>query len=136
MRLPRTRSSTGTDDEISQLKKRCLKLNHVLKDRKPSSIFPSSSHEVEMANRNSQFRKEESIVLGLLKLRNPVCQLSLEDTSYAVTLLLQRILGVKKPSASKHDNVILLSDDEGDEPEKFVSEIGTRNFFGEAFRTF
>jgi hypothetical protein len=117
----RTRSSTGTDDEISQLKMKMSEAESVLKGRKTSSIF-HSSHEIEMANHNSRVKKEESIIFPS-NLRNPVCQLSLEDTSYAVTLLAAEELGVKKPSVSKHDNVILLSDDEGDQTEKFVSEI-------------
>ena len=116
------RNSTGIMDEISQLKK-SAEAQSRLKDRKPSLIFPSSSHKLEMVNRNSQFRKEQSIVLGLLapKLRNPVCQLSQEDTSYAVTPAAEDSR-LKKPSALKHENVILLSDDEGDEPEKLVSK--------------
>lgn len=114
------RSSTGTDDEISQLKKKMSEAESILKDRKASSIF-HSSHEIEMANHNSWLKKEESITLPS-NLRNPVCQLSLEDTSYAVTLLAAEELGLKKPSVLKHDNVILLSDDEGDETEKSVSE--------------
>jgi hypothetical protein len=114
------KNSTGTDDEISLLKKKMSEAESVLKGRKASSIF-HSSHEIEMANHNSRLKKEESIILPS-NLRNPVCQLSLEDTSYAVTLLAAEELGVKKPSVLKHDNVILLSDDEGDETEKSVSE--------------
>lgn len=116
------KNSTGIMDEISQLKK-SAEVESRLKDRKVSLKFPSSSHKIETVNRNSQFKKEQFVVLGLLapKLKNPVCQLSQEDTSYAATSAAGESR-VKKPSVLKHDNVILLSDDECDEPKKLVSK--------------
>lgn len=107
----------GTNEEIAQFKRKS-EAESVLKDGKASLVFRSSL-EIERANNNAPLKKEESIVLPVNS-RNPVCQLSKEDTSYAVALLAAEELGAKKSSLVQHDNVILLSDDEGDETQKPV----------------
>ncbi|PON55481.1 FY-rich [Parasponia andersonii] len=82
----------------------------------PSSAFSSSSHDVKMASNNSPLEGEEIIDLAC-NARTSVCQLSQEDTSYAIQLVEGKSL-VKKTSVSERDNIILLSDDEGDDPKK------------------
>ncbi|KAG7967726.1 hypothetical protein I3843_08G114000 [Carya illinoinensis] len=112
------RKSTGIMDEISQLKQKISEAESVLKCRNASSIVCSSSRENEMANHNSKLKKEGLITLPS-NLRNPVLQLSQEDAIYAVTTAAEESR-LKKPSILKRENVILLSDDEGDEPERPV----------------
>ncbi|KAB1223863.1 putative lysine-specific demethylase JMJ14 [Morella rubra] len=111
--------STGIMDEISQLKNKMSEAESVLKDGDVLSII-CPSQEIEMAKHNPQFKKEEPSILPSSS-KSPVCQLSQEDTSYAV-ILSARESRAKKFSVLKQDNVILLSDDESDESEKPVSE--------------
>lgn len=77
---------------------------------KVSSKLPKSLHGVKVPNYGSQIKKEEAFP----NLRTPVCQLSQEDTSFADSLPEEKF-EVRKPSFSGNGNVILLSDDEGEE---------------------
>ncbi|KAG5549731.1 hypothetical protein RHGRI_014885 [Rhododendron griersonianum] len=77
---------------------------------KASSKLPKSLHEVKVSNKGSQIKKEGAFP----NLRTPVCQLSQEDTSFADNLAEEK-LEVRKPSFSGSGNVIVLSDDEGEE---------------------
>ncbi|XP_019428262.1 PREDICTED: putative lysine-specific demethylase JMJ16 [Lupinus angustifolius] len=62
----------------------------------------SSKPTCEMANHKNSVNKEGSLICGS-KMRTPGCQFSQKD------------LSGEKSSLYRHDNVILLSDDEGDE---------------------
>ncbi|KAI8556170.1 hypothetical protein RHMOL_Rhmol05G0231000 [Rhododendron molle] len=77
---------------------------------KASCKLPKSLHEVKVSNKGSQIKKEGAFP----NLRTPVCQLSQEDTSFA-DYLAEEKLEVRKPSFSGSGNVIVLSDDEGEE---------------------
>ncbi|XP_007030413.2 PREDICTED: putative lysine-specific demethylase JMJ16 [Theobroma cacao] len=75
---------------------------------------------------NAKLKKEETI-LSASNLRMPVCHFSQEHrpSTGGETAVESR---VKKPSAPADDNIILLSDDEGDEPKKPVSERPKEHF--------
>ncbi|KAL5566870.1 hypothetical protein UlMin_030034 [Ulmus minor] len=73
-----------------------------------------SSREIEMVSNYSQIKREESI-LPVCNSRTSFCQLSQKDTIGGKSM-------VKKPSVLEHEDVILLSDDEDDEPMKPVSD--------------
>ncbi|XP_031282041.1 putative lysine-specific demethylase JMJ16 [Pistacia vera] len=87
-----------------------------LKDMKTSSTSDKSSHGIEI-------KTEESIHLAS-SLRHPVCQFSQEDMSYNADQSDQKSL-LNKPSVFGNNTVILLSDDEGDEPKEPVSKRST-----------
>ena len=84
------------------------------KDTEPSSASRISSHKV--GSGNSQVKREETVLLAL---RAP--QLNQVDKPRSVNPVRVK-LTVKKTSLSEQDNVILLSDDEGDNPKKSVSD--------------
>lgn len=91
----------------------------------PSKVTaPSSSsrtpHETAGISNNSRFKKEETIHLDSDS-KTSVCQLSQEDTSYATNPIGARST-VKKAPVLEPDDVILLSDDEGDDLKKQVSD--------------
>ncbi|KAL5768137.1 hypothetical protein ACOSQ2_014920 [Xanthoceras sorbifolium] len=96
-----------------------------LKDLKASSTSHRSFHDIEMKNHNVKLKKEETVHLDS-NLRIPVCQFSQEDMSYGLDSSEEKCV-LKKPPILEKDNVILLSDDEGDEPEKSVSERAPGN---------
>lgn len=91
----------------------------------PSKVTAPSStshtpHESAGISNNSRFKKEETIHLDSDS-KTSVCQLSQEDTSYATNLIGARST-VKKAPVLEPDDVILLSDDEGDDLKKQVSD--------------
>ncbi|KAK9292509.1 hypothetical protein L1049_020482 [Liquidambar formosana] len=73
----------------------------------------------KMGNCKSQSKKNESI-LSASNLTIPVCQLSQEDMSYTESSA--AVDSEVKPSVLGHASVILLSDDEGEELNKPVSD--------------
>lgn len=79
-----------------------------------------SSPVIEKQAHDSKLTKEGSILLST-NLRTSLCQLSQEDMSYAGDLTSVEY-GIKKPSTLSHDTIILLSDDESDEPNEPVVE--------------
>ncbi|GMP68082.1 hypothetical protein CsSME_00027819 [Camellia sinensis var. sinensis] len=104
-----------------------------LKDVKASSTSPKSSYEFKVANCSSQKIKKEAFHLGH-NLRTSVCQLSQEDDTDNLARVKLEVKK-KKSSFSGNDNVILLSDDEGEksnmplsEREKQTSEKHTKHF--------
>ncbi|KAI8007277.1 putative lysine-specific demethylase JMJ16 [Camellia lanceoleosa] len=104
-----------------------------LKDVKASSTSPKSSYEFKVANCSSQKIKKEAFHLGH-NLRTSFCQLSQEDDTDNLARVKLEVKK-KKSSFSGNDNVILLSDDEGEksnmplsEREKQTSEKHTKHF--------
>ncbi|OVA18831.1 JmjC domain [Macleaya cordata] len=118
----------------------------VSQDRNELGVVGRSSHEKEMANCSFQDRVEGCLVSGSNSLSTPTCQLSQEDTSYAEIpkgsssptsspgcsssfgrdIPLINSVSVE-PKTSKSwsagdANVILLSDDEGEEPCRLFSD--------------
>ncbi|XP_015875570.3 putative lysine-specific demethylase JMJ16 isoform X1 [Ziziphus jujuba] len=113
-------NSTGIIDQTSsEQKKTSPEAALPLRNTRTSSISRSSC-ETEMLNNTSEVKGGESIILTS-NTRTPVCQLSEEDTTYMVEPVKGASV-VKKTSVLKHDNIILLSDDEGDEPKVLVSD--------------
>ncbi|KAK3200750.1 hypothetical protein Dsin_024165 [Dipteronia sinensis] len=96
-----------------------------LKDLKASSTSHRSFPDTDMKNDNVKLKKEETVHLDS-NLMIPVCQLSQEDMSYGLDSTEEKCV-LKKPPILEKDNVILLSDDEGDEPEKPVTERAPGN---------
>ncbi|XP_044499918.1 putative lysine-specific demethylase JMJ16 [Mangifera indica] len=94
-----------------------------LKDMKISSTSDKSSHVIEIKNSNLKLRTEESIHLASSP-RQPVCQFSQENMSYNTDQADQKSL-LNKPSVLGNNTVILLSDDEDDEPKETVSKRST-----------
>lgn len=94
-----------------------------LQDAKASSASHILSHVIEMKNHNFKSKLEESAHLPS-NLRNSACQFSQKDISYSVNGVEEK-WALKNPSFLGNDNFILLSDDEGDEPKKPVSERAT-----------
>lgn len=92
-----------------------------LKDMKASSH--SSPPASEIKNYDPKLKTEQSVHLPS-NLKLPAGQLSQKDRSYSVRRAEEKCT-LKKPSVLANDNVILLSDDEGDEPEKPVSKRAT-----------
>ncbi|XP_011038513.1 PREDICTED: putative lysine-specific demethylase JMJ16 isoform X1 [Populus euphratica] len=88
------------------------------KDVRASSVSHSSFQVIERDNDNLKLNQKGSSLLST-NLRTLVCLLSQEDTSYAAGLASEKCEG-KKPSTLDNDNVILLSDDEGDEQEPIL----------------
>ncbi|CAL5406930.1 unnamed protein product [Camellia sinensis] len=93
----------------------------------------NSSYEFKVANCSSQKIKKEAFHLGH-NLRTSVCQLSQEDDTDNLARVKLEVKK-KKSSFSGNDNVILLSDDEGEksnmplsEREKQTSEKHTKHF--------
>ncbi|KAL9317922.1 hypothetical protein ACSQ67_014439 [Phaseolus vulgaris] len=74
--------------------------------------FISSKPTSDVHNHKICVTKEESVICRS-KMKTPGCQLSQEDTSYALSTLPQQ--GGEKSSLYRHNNIILLSDDEDDE---------------------
>lgn len=93
--------------------------NSTTRNAKAPLTFHDSSRGTEMANHCSNSNKEE-LILPPSNFKNKVCHLSQEDTSYAVDLAAKEC-GVEKPLVVGYDNIILLSDDEDEEPKKPVS---------------
>ncbi|KAJ7978175.1 lysine-specific demethylase JMJ18 [Quillaja saponaria] len=94
--------------------------NNSSHSKKEESPFHSSLASLEIANLKPHAKKEEFVILTA-NTRTPVCQLSQEDMSYALPPV-QEDPGVKTASQAAHDNVIILSDDECDEPKFSGSE--------------
>ncbi|XP_024025134.1 putative lysine-specific demethylase JMJ16 [Morus notabilis] len=88
------------------------------KDTAPSSTS-HSPNEIAGAGNNSWFKKQETINLD--NPRTSVCQLSQEDTSYVINPVEGKPM-MKKTSVSEHYDVILLSDDEGEDVKNSVSD--------------
>lgn len=87
--------------------------------------FQQKSSQLEavstsLRNSNIKLIKEEPVCSSSHR-SNPVCRLSQEDMSYDLQSSTKEKCVLKKPSNLGKDNVILLSDDEGDEPEKPVA---------------
>ncbi|KAJ1409286.1 JmjN domain [Sesbania bispinosa] len=103
-------NSTNSED-ISYLQQRksteaVSPLNHM----KELLTFNSSKPTLEIANHKICVNKEESVICRS-KLRTSGCQLSQEDSSYALSQpLAQR--GGEKSSLNRHNDIILLSDDD------------------------
>lgn len=83
-----------------------------LSSTKDLLTFNSSKPTSDIPNHKICVSKEESVICSS-KMKTPGCQLSREDTSYALSTLAQQ--GGEKSSLYRHNNVILLSDDEEDE---------------------
>ncbi|KAG5004418.1 hypothetical protein JHK86_028557 [Glycine max] len=85
-----------------------------LSSMKELLTFKGSKPTSEMANHKICVNKEESVICRS-NMRAPGCQLSQEDTSYALSVPLAQD-GGEKSSLNRHNNsIILLSDDEDDE---------------------
>lgn len=94
-----------------------------LKDMKASSTSHSSSPESEIKNYDLKLKTEQPARLPS-NLKFPAGLLSQKDRSYSVRPAEEKCT-LKKPSVLANDNVILLSDDEGDKPEKPFSKRAT-----------
>lgn len=113
-------NSTGIIDQTpSEQQNKSSDAALPLEDTKTSSISRSSCVS-EMLNNIAQLKGEESIILTSNS-RTSVSQLSEEDKSYATKPIAAESV-VKKTEVLKHDDIILLSDDEGDEPKVSVSD--------------
>ncbi|KAA8539005.1 hypothetical protein F0562_025697 [Nyssa sinensis] len=89
---------------------------------KSCSTLPKSLHEIEAAN--DQFKKGRSLH-SAPNFRTSVCQLSQEDVSYSGNCAVERA-DMKKPLIT--GDVILLSDDEGEESNVPLSGRPTKTF--------
>ncbi|GLT95109.1 hypothetical protein SLE2022_128110 [Rubroshorea leprosula] len=106
--------STGTYAEPPlQLKVKPAEAALPSKDGNTSSTFHCSLQEIKKENSDSKLKKEE-LVFPAPNLRTPACHLSQGLASEEE--------GEKKISAPALDDIILLSDDEGDEQVKPISE--------------
>ena len=94
------------------------------KDARASSVSHSSFQVIEKENDNFKLNQKGSSLLST-NLRTLACQLSQEDPSYTAGLASEKCER-KKPSTLCNDNIILLSDDEGDEL-KPISERAKEN---------
>ncbi|KDP23713.1 hypothetical protein JCGZ_23546 [Jatropha curcas] len=113
-----TMTSTKMFDEIASLEEKSPPEAAALKGTKASSISYSPFPVIEKQAHDSKLNKEGSILCPS-NLKTSVFELSKEDTSYTGDLTSVGC-GIKKPSTLGHDTVILLSDDESDEPEEPV----------------
>ncbi|CAK7341125.1 unnamed protein product [Dovyalis caffra] len=106
-------NSSGLCSQISSEEEKKPPEGRSSKDAKALSVSHSSFQVTARENDNLKLNQKGSALLST-NFRTLVCQLSQEDTSYAAG----RASGKceeKKPSTFGNDNVILLSDDEGDE---------------------
>ncbi|CAL5363169.1 unnamed protein product [Camellia sinensis] len=87
-----------------------------------SSTPPKSANEVKVSSDTSQIKKELTFN-SATNLRTQVCQLSQEDMAFTDNLAADKH-EMKKSSFSGSGNVILLSDDEGEESSTPLSERG------------
>ncbi|KAJ6858236.1 lysine-specific demethylase JMJ16 [Populus alba x Populus x berolinensis] len=94
------------------------------KDARASAVSHSSFQVIEKENDNFKLNQKGSSLLST-NLRTLACQLSQEDPSYTAGLASEKCER-KKPSTLCNDNIILLSDDEGDEL-KPISERAKEN---------
>ncbi|XP_059665739.1 putative lysine-specific demethylase JMJ16 isoform X2 [Cornus florida] len=83
-----------------------------------SSSLPKSSHEIEVAH--DRCKKEGSFHLAPA-LKTSLCNFSQKDMSHTDSLAAEKA-DLQKPSFTGNDNVILLSDDEGEESNVPLSE--------------
>lgn len=83
-----------------------------LSSTKELLTFIGSKPTSDVHNHKVCVAKEESVICRS-KMKTPDCQLSQEDTSYALSTLAQQ--GGEKSSVYRHNNIILLSDDDDDE---------------------
>lgn len=117
-------NSTGIFSETSfQQKRNPAEAFLPLKDMKASSTSHSSSPESEIKNYDLKLKTEQPARLPS-NLKFPAGLLSQKDRSYSARPAEEKCT-LKKPSVLANDNVILLSDDEGDKPEKPFSKRAT-----------
>lgn len=118
-----TMTSMKTFHGTALVEKKAPPESAALKGTKTPSTSPSSFQENERQNHDSKLKKES--ILSSTNLRTSICQLSREGVSYAGDHNSSES-GRKKPSTLGHDNIIVLSDDEGDEPKELVVERATK----------
>lgn len=113
-------SSTGIIGQTSsEQQKKSSDAVLPLKDMKMSSIS-RNLFETEMLNNDSRLKGEESITLTSNS-KTSVLHLYEEDKSHAANPTGGKS-AVRKTSVLEHDNVILLSDDEADEPKVPITD--------------
>uniref|UniRef100_A0A2P2KJE7 Putative lysine-specific demethylase JMJ16 n=1 Tax=Rhizophora mucronata TaxID=61149 RepID=A0A2P2KJE7_RHIMU len=89
--------------------------------------FHGSLQETKKQNHNPKFIKEEANLVST-NLSTSCCHFSREDALYSSDLTSQGCR-VKKSSTGGHENIIVLSDDEGGEPKKPILERAKENSF-------
>ncbi|XAR65863.1 hypothetical protein NMG60_11011845 [Bertholletia excelsa] len=112
-------NSTGTVHEVSSLQKekQCTVLG--VKNMKILFTLPKLSHEVKVANDAGEIMKEDFHLTPHLK--TPTSQVSQEEMSVANKLATEKP-EMKPPPTLGNNNVILLSDDEGEDSNGVLPE--------------